>query len=263
MPHRHAQIALTIALVAVMSFVSTRSIVAIAIEDQVPAFRVAASTGGYVSSDALQEFLHRAERGIPQPSAFADRGPLLIGATILVGGVLLNLTPCVLPMIPINLAIIGAGGTARSRRRGWLLGSAYGSAMAAVYGVLGGIIVAGAGTFGVINGSAWFNAAIAGLFIVLGLAMFDVFTLDFSRWSRKVPVVGEQSRGSVALAFFIGGVAALLAGACVAPGVIQVVALSSRLYSGGSSMALALPLILGAGMGLPWPFAGAGLAALP
>jgi thiol:disulfide interchange protein len=61
----------------------------------------------------------------------------------------------------------------------------------------------------------------------------------------------------------MGGVAALLAGACVAPVVIQVVALSSRLYSGGSRLALALPLILGVGMGLPWPFAGAGLAALP
>jgi thiol:disulfide interchange protein len=61
----------------------------------------------------------------------------------------------------------------------------------------------------------------------------------------------------------MGGVAALLAGACVAPVVIQVVALSSRLYSGGSRLALALPLILGVGMGLPWPFAGAGLAAHP
>jgi thiol:disulfide interchange protein len=97
---------------------------------------------------------------------------------------------------------------------------------------------------------------------MLGLAMFDVFTLDFSRWSRKV-TVGDESRGRVALAFFMGGVAALLAGACVAPVVIQVVALSSRLYSGGSQLALALPLILGVGMGLPWPFAGAGLAALP
>ena len=65
------------------------------------------------------------------------------------------------------------------------------------------------------------------------------------------------------LAMLMGAVAALLAGACVAPVVIQVVALASRLYSGGSRWALALPLVLGIGMGLPWPFAGAGLAALP
>jgi thiol:disulfide interchange protein len=100
------------------------------------------------------------------------------------------------------------------------------------------------------------------LFLALGLAMFDVLTVDLSRWSGTIRV-GDKSPGSVALAFFMGGVAALLAGACVAPVVIQVIALSSRLYSGGSRLALALPLILGVGMGLPWPFAGAGLAALP
>ena len=49
------------------------------------------------------------------------------------GGLALNLTPCVLPMIPINLAIIGAGAQAGSRRRGFLLGAAYGAAMAVVY----------------------------------------------------------------------------------------------------------------------------------
>lgn len=134
--------------------------------------------------------------------------------------------------------------------------------MAIVYGVLGGIVVATAGTFGVLNASLWFNVGVAILFLVLGLAMFDVLTMDLSRWSGRIRI-NENSRGTVALAFFMGGVAALLAGACVAPVVIQVVALSGRLYAGGSRLALALPLILGVGMGLPWPFAGAGLAALP
>ena len=44
----------------------------------------------------------------------------------LAGGLLLNLTPCVLPMIPINLAVIGAGARAGSRGRGFALGAAYG-----------------------------------------------------------------------------------------------------------------------------------------
>ena len=49
---------------------------------------------------------------------FEGRGPLAILLIVLVGGLALNLTPCVLPMIPINLAIIGAGaqaGVARPR----------------------------------------------------------------------------------------------------------------------------------------------------
>ena len=61
----------------------------------------------------------------------------------------------------------------------------------------------------------------------------------------------------------MGAVAALLAGACVAPVVIQVVLFSSNLYATGTTLALALPFCLGLGMALPWPFVGAGLASLP
>jgi thiol:disulfide interchange protein len=174
----------------------------------------------------------------------------------------LNLTPCVLPMIPINLAIIGAGSQAGSRSRGFLLGSVYGAAMAFVYGVLGLIVVLTAGTFGTINSSPWFNLAIAIVFVVLALAMFDLLVIDFSSLGSSFRV-SEQGRGTMLVAFTMGGIAALLAGACVAPVVVQVVLLSSNLYAAGTTAALALPFVLGIGMAVPWPIAGAGIAALP
>ncbi len=180
---------------------------------------------------------------------------------VLIGGLALNLTPCVLPMIPINLAIIGAGAQAQSRARGFLLGSAYGIAMAVVYGVLGLVVILTAGTFGTINASPWFNLGIAILFVVLGLAMFDVLLIDFSAYSSKFNA--GAGRGTVVLAFSMGAVAALLAGACVAPVVIQVVLFSSNLYATGTRLALTLPFFLGLGMAIPWPIAGAGLASLP
>ena len=61
----------------------------------------------------------------------------------------------------------------------------------------------------------------------------------------------------------MGEIAALLGGACVAPVVLQVVLFSSDLYAKGTTIALSLPFLLGVGMALPWPIAGAGLAALP
>jgi len=61
----------------------------------------------------------------------------------------------------------------------------------------------------------------------------------------------------------MGAIAALLAGACVAPVVIQVVLFSSDLYSKGTVLALGLPFLLGLGMAIPWPIAGAGITALP
>jgi cytochrome c biogenesis protein CcdA/DsbC/DsbD-like thiol-disulfide interchange protein len=219
-------------------------------------------TTGYSSSAEFLTFIENAEAGVKAQGLLDGRGPLAVLALVFIGGLALNLTPCVLPMIPINLAIIGAGAKSGRRGRGFLLGSAYGSAMAVVYGVLGLIVILTAGTFGTINSSASFNIAIAALFVFLGLAMFDVVSLDFSRFSSRIRF-SEASRGTVLLAFGMGAIAALLAGACVAPVVVQVVVFASDLYARGNSAALALPFVLGLGMALPWPVAGAGLAALP
>ncbi|MBI3400831.1 MAG: thioredoxin family protein [Acidobacteria bacterium] len=225
------------------------------------AFVVQGTTGGYLGADEFLKFIRNAEAGVKERGLLEGRGPLMILLLVLIGGLALNLTPCVLPMIPINLAIIGAGAQAGSKARGFLLGSAYGAAMALVYGVLGVVVILTAGTFGTINSSPWFNLGIAILFVVLGLAMFDVLLIDFSKYSNNLNP--GQSRGSVALAFSMGAVAALLAGACVAPVVIQVVLFSSSLYATGTKIALALPFFLGLGMAIPWPIAGAGLASLP
>jgi thiol:disulfide interchange protein DsbD len=218
--------------------------------------------GGYMGADEFLKKIRNAESGVKERGMFEGRGPLAILLLVFLGGLALNLTPCVLPMIPINLAIIGAGTQAGSRGRGFLLGGVYGFAMAVVYGVLGVVVILTAGTFGTINASPWFNLGIAVLFIALALAMFDVITIDFSRFSNSFRV-DEGGRGTFVVAFVMGAVAALLAGACVAPVVIEVVLFSSNLYAKGTAVALALPFLLGVGMAVPWPIAGAGLAALP
>src|SRR5204863_4853615 len=166
------------------------------------AFVVTGKTGGYQSPTGFLQFIRNAEAGIEPRGMFEGRGPLAILLLVLVGGLALNLTPCVLPMIPINLAIIGAGAQAGSRGRGFLLGSAYGVAMALVYGAIGLVVILTAGTFGTINSSPWFNLGIALLFVVLALAMFDLLEIDFSRYAGNLGM--GSSRGSFALAFSIG-----------------------------------------------------------
>ena len=76
---------------------------------------------------------------------------------------------------------------------------------------------------------------------------------------------GGRSRqgGKFILALSMGAMAALLAGACVAPVVISVLLLAAHLYGKGLLAGLLLPFLLGLGMALPWPFAGAGLSFLP
>ena len=229
--------------------------------------------GGYMGAAEFLAFLDGAE-GHPQPAAadgaglsgflrdpvafFHAHGLALTLLLVLVGGVLLNLTPCVLPMIPINLAILGAG--AGTRGRGFLLGLAYGAGMVLVYGGLGWIILRSGLFFGALQASPWFSLAVALIFSALALALFDVLVIDFTRF--LTPKNGHQRQGAVA-AFSAGALSALLAGACVAPVVLAVLLLAGTLYAGGAASAQFLPFVLGLGMALPWPFAGAGLSVLP
>lgn len=226
-------------------------------------FEVLGTEGGYMNAKDFLAFIDRAETGRKKTGLFENRGPLAILALVVLGGLALNLTPCVLPLVPINLAIIGAGAKAGSRSRGFALGGAYGLAMAAVYGGLGLVVILTSSAFGAINSTIWFNTGIAALFVVLGLAMFDVIAIDFSRFQSKFHGLDGAKKGSFALAFGMGAISALLAGACVAPVVIQVIVYSGDQYAKGNTLALGLPFFLGLGMALPWPFAGAGLSFLP
>ncbi|MBN2449696.1 MAG: thioredoxin family protein [Lentisphaeria bacterium] len=231
-------------------------------------FTVQGTGTGYMDSPDFLAFLEQSTTGTPVGENLLERtfrryGILVALLLVIPLGLLLNLTPCVLPMIPINLAIIGAGRGARSRRSGFLRGLAYGAGMALVYGVLGAIVVLTGSQFGALNASPWFNLAIALVFVVLGLAMFDVFLIDLSRFQKGGVTVEDGGRAPWITAFVLGGTAALLAGACVAPVLIWVLVLAANLYAKGNPSGLLLPLMLGVGMALPWPLAGAGMAAVP
>ena len=175
-----------------------------------------------------------------------------------VGGVMLNFTPCVLPMIPVNLMIIQASG--RGAWTGFRRGGGYALGMAAAYGALGILAALGGARFGELNGSSTFNFAVAGVFVVLALGAAGVFNIDFNRW-RLDPA--KLKFGAALGAFVLGMAAALLAGACVAPVVLTVLVFTAERYQAGHPAALLMPLALGIGMGLPWPLAGMGLAVLP
>ncbi|MBL7077026.1 MAG: thioredoxin family protein [Kiritimatiellae bacterium] len=228
------------------------------------AFRISGTHAGYLKSEPFIAFIEEARSGKAQDdalrTAFETRGAWLVILLILVGGLALNLTPCVLPMIPINIAIIGAGAQAGSRARGFVLGAAYGLGIAVVYGMLGLVVILTGTKFGSLNASPWFNLGIAVIFIALSLAMFDVFIIDLSRFQAKA---GPKRQGGFITAILLGGIAALLAGACVAPVLISVLLLAADLHARGSGVGLLLPFLLGVGMALPWPFAGAGLSFLP
>ena len=236
-----------------------------AVVESVPESDAERSKAGFIPPEEFVVFLRGeqpAEREVTfldDPQAWvAANGVWLLILVVFVGGLLLNLTPCVLPMIPINLAIIGAGAAGGSRLRGALRGGAYGLGIALTYGILVFIPILTGMAFGAIQSAWWFNAAIAVVFILLALALFDVFMIDFTRFAGP----GSGKKGTIA-AFVAGAISAVLAGACVAPVLLAVLLLTADGLATGAKWMACLPFVLGLGMAAPWPIAGAGLSFLP
>ena len=128
------------------------------------------------------------------------------------------------------------------------------------YTVLGLFVVLTGSSFGVIDSTWWFNAVVAVIFVLLGLSLFDVFMIDFSRYGSNFKM---PSGAKIIGIFVMGVIAALLAGACVAPVVVAALLQASKMYNSGEHIGLILPFVLGIGMGLPWPVAAAGFSIMP
>lgn len=209
----------------------------------VPAPRLAQ---GYMDADAFLAFM----RGESVAPALPASGVLLVLALLLAGAAM-NLTPCVLPMVPVNLIVIG-----KSASRGLL----YGLGIALAYGLLGVLAAVGGLAFGTIQSSPVFNAFVALVFVALGLSLGGVFPIDLTRLRAHTSV---RAGGVLFFPLFMGALSAVLAGACVAPVLISALVLTASQYAAGNRLALAFPFVLGLGMALPWPFLGAGLRVLP
>ena len=219
------------------------------------------SGGGILNPKEFIAFLDAAENA--QPADASNASIWLLFLLTFLGGLALNLTPCVLPMIPINLAIIGAEARNGSRLRGFALGGLYGLGMMLAYGSLGLLLILAGKPFGSIQSSPWFHFTIAAIFIALALAAFGVFHIDLTRFRPGSKQNALFKKSTYLLPLVMGAVSAVLSGACVTPVILTALLQAERLYAAGNPLGILLLFVLGAGMALPWPFAGAGLSFLP
>ncbi|HEU4586955.1 MAG TPA: cytochrome c biogenesis protein CcdA [Gemmatimonadaceae bacterium] len=161
-------------------------------------------------------------------STLLSSNPALALPAVFAGGVLTSLTPCIYPMIPITVSIvggqtIGAGasvgegaGATQSKRRTVALTLSYVVGLALVYALLG--LIAGlTGTlFGSISTNPWLYFAMANLLIVFALAMLDVLPVRVPQTVlRRASEAG--SKGGIAGSFAMGAASGLVAAPCGAP----------------------------------------------
>jgi thiol:disulfide interchange protein DsbD len=190
-------------------------------------------------------------------AVLADRGVFAVALTFLGFGLLLSLTPCVFPMIPILSGILVGERSRSGSHHGLLLSAVYVLAMAATYAVVG----LAAGVFGS-NLQATFQhpAAVIGfsaVFVVLALSMFGLFSLQLPAALRvRLASTSRGARGgSLVGVAIMGSLSAIMVGPCVAPPLA-----GALLYLGhqGSPLVGGLALFaMGLGMGLPLLLVGA------
>ncbi len=179
-------------------------------------------------------------------------------------GILLSLTPCVLPMVPILSAIVvgDAAGHARPRLRGLGLAAAYVLGMSVVYTAVGLLAALSGVSLAATLQTPWVLGVFAALLAVLALAMFDVFTLQLpSSWQTSLSdrvsrLPGGRATGALAM----GAVSALIVGPCVAAplaGALLYVSQTGDVLLGGLAL-----FALAWGMGVPLLAAGASAGAL-
>lgn len=131
-------------------------------------------------------------------------------------GLLLSLTPCVFPMIPIISSVILAQGKGMGAKKAFLLSLVYVLSMAVAYTIAGVL----AGLFGANLQAAfqtpWIITVFALVFVLLSLSMFDVYELQIPNFIQsRISKLGGQRSGVVGIAI-MGFLSALIVGPCVA-----------------------------------------------
>lgn len=187
----------------------------------------------------------------------------IIVGVFFVAGLLLSLTPCVLPMLPIlSSIIVGQGRADGARARGFLLALAYSLGMALVYTLLG--VAAGLAGEGLAASlqNPWVLGSFAVLLSLLALSMFDVFQLQLpvSLRDRLTTTLSRLPGGQLAGVFLMGGLSALIVSPCVAAplaGALVYISQTRDVVLGATAL-----FSLAAGMSVPLLLLGASAGAL-
>jgi thiol:disulfide interchange protein DsbD len=183
------------------------------------------------------------------PSSFAlaqQNGVLALLSLVFLAGIGVSFTPCVLPMVPITMGMIGARG-AGSRALALSLTMSYVLGLALVYTGLGVFAGLTGALFGSWLQSPMVTGGIAVFFVVMGAAMFGFFEVGVPSFVAN-RVQGGGARGGHVGAFVVGVIGAIVAGPCSGPVVVAILALIGQ--GGQVVLGAALMFAFSLGMGM-------------
>ena len=183
-----------------------------------------------------------------------NRSTWIVLLTFFGFGLLLSLTPCVFPMIPIISGVIVSQCKDQEHCKAFTLSLVYVLAMSVAYTIAGVL----AGLFGTNLQAALQNPyvifAFAGIFVALAFSMFGFYELKIpDRIVNKVSSTGKKQGGFMGVAT-MGFLSALIVGPCVAAplaGALVYIGQTGDAMLGGAAL-----FFMSLGMGIPLIFVG-------
>lgn len=140
---------------------------------------------------------------------------------VFVAGILTSLTPCVYPMIPITLAVLGTKTSTHNYWRGFLISFSYVSGIGVMFSSLGVIAATSGQIFGSLLGHPLVISFISLVFFLMALSMFGVFEFSAPLWLQD-KAIHLKSKGKYVSAFVTGIIAGIVAAPCVGPVIVSI-----------------------------------------
>jgi thiol:disulfide interchange protein DsbD len=175
------------------------------------------------------------------------RGFVVVLLLLFAGGLALNLTPCVYPVIPLTVSFFGGQAKGESRRV-FGLAALYVLGMATTYSALGVAAGLSGKLFGAALQSPWVLALTAAVLVALALSMFGLYDIRMPTSLMQKAGARTGRAGAYAMGLLVGVVAA----PCVGPFVLGLLAFVAARQN--ALLGFLFFFVLSLGLGLPYLF---------
>ncbi len=189
----------------------------------------------------------KVERGGHSLAGALEKGTFWAFLFVFIGGILASFTPCIFPMIPITISIIGARAADNKRSKSFALSVSYVLGIAVTYSTLGVIAASSGAFFGGILGNVYVVSVISLIFIAMGFSMLGFFHIQAPAFLRNKIGTKKTSAGFTG-AFLAGLISGVVASPCIGPvlvGILTFVAQTAEVFFG---FALLFTFALGLGL---------------
>lgn len=142
---------------------------------------------------------------------------------VFIAGIFTSFTPCIFPMIPITLAVLGNHSQERTRLQNFVTSCLYVLGIATTYSVLGLIAASTGGIFGATLGNPYILSVICGIFLAMALSMYGLFELQVPAFLRN-RLGSKKHKQSYTGSYLTGLFAGIVASPCVGPVLVAILA---------------------------------------